>query len=59
MLDLHERSANLLERLGNSIYERDGHNAREFCFTVKEIHIVEEWLKDLLKNAVSNLESGG
>jgi len=51
-IDLHAYSSDLLERLGNSIYDRQGHEAPQFTFTIQEIHIVEQWLKEVLACAI-------
>lgn len=47
-MDLHVRSTQLLERLANSIYDRDAYAYEHFAFSVKEIQIVEEWLKEVI-----------
>ena len=47
-IDLYQKSSELLERLANSILDRDPQNPNPFCFNVAEVHIVEEWLKELL-----------
>lgn len=49
--DIHSKSSELLERLANSIYDRDPSNPNPLCFSTKEIHIVEHWLRDLLEKA--------
>lgn len=50
-MDIHAQSAQLLERLANSIYDREGQQSASFAFTTKEIHIVESWLKDVVEKA--------
>jgi hypothetical protein len=45
-------SAQLLESLANSIYDRGKEKSVPFCFTVKEVHIVEHWLKESIKAAL-------
>jgi hypothetical protein len=49
-IDIHEKSSQLLERLANSIFDRDTTNPNPLCFSTKEIHIVEEWIRELLKD---------
>jgi len=49
-IDLYQKSSELLEKLANSIYDRDPTNPNPFCFNVAEMHIVEEWLKELIKD---------
>jgi hypothetical protein len=48
--DINAKSAQLLERLANSIYDRDQNNLmkQHFSFNISEIHIVEKWLVDTL-----------
>jgi len=41
----------LLERLGNSIYERGALDAALFTFNSKEICIVEDWIQEFLIEA--------
>ena len=56
-IDLYMRSVQLLEKLGNSIYDRNGHkSAQPFTFTLTEIHIVEDWLQDVLKESLEQVE---
>lgn len=44
-IDLHFKSTQLLEKIANSIYDRE----RGGCpFTIKEIHVTEKWIKDLI-----------
>jgi len=42
-IDFHFLSQQLLERLANSIYDRDS-NQKDFFFSTKELQLVEEWL---------------
>ena len=55
-MDLHAHSAMLLERLANSIHERESNEYADFTFTIKEIHIVEKWMREALKD--SDTENG-
>lgn len=54
-IDINARAAELLERLANSVYDRDpkikidGENP--FCFRIKEIQIVEKFLTDTIQEA--------
>jgi hypothetical protein len=48
-MDVNELSKDLLERLANSIYDRD--LASHVYFTKKEIDIVEMWLKEIMSNS--------
>jgi len=52
-IDLYMLSAQLLERLGNSIYDRNGQQGNQpFTFTIAEIHVVENWLLEILKESL-------
>jgi len=46
-LDLHFLSQQLLELLANSIHDRDNCQ-NDFCFNVKELHVVEDWLNEII-----------
>lgn len=51
-LDIHAKSSDLLERLANSIYDREkeGNILKEhFTFSSTEMRIVESWILDLLQ----------
>jgi hypothetical protein len=47
-IDLYQKSTELLEKLANSIYDRDPQNPNPFFFNMAEIHIVEKWLSEVL-----------
>lgn len=48
--DINVKSAQLLEKLANSIHDRDKDNLlkQHFTFSIAEIQIVEKWLIDTL-----------
>lgn len=48
-IDLHVRSQELLERLANSIHDRDPKSLNPFTFNIAEIHITEAWLTEFIK----------
>ena len=48
-IDIHAKSVQLLERVANSVHDRDPKNPNLLTFSLSEILIVEEWLKELLK----------
>ena len=48
-IDIYEKSVQLLERVANSVHDREPKNPNLFTFSLREIHIVEAWLKELLK----------
>lgn len=45
-IDYHAKSVELLERIANSVHERDLKNPNLLCFSSSEVHLVEEWLKE-------------
>ena len=47
-IDLEAKSQELLNKLVNSIYDRNPTNPNPISFTIAEVQLVEEWLKDLL-----------
>lgn len=51
-IDIYQKSAELLEKLANSIYDRDPNNPKPFFFSLNEVHIVEKWLNELLNEEV-------
>jgi hypothetical protein len=48
-IDIYAKSVQLLERVANSVHDRDPKNPNLLTFSVSEIHIVEDWIKELLK----------
>jgi hypothetical protein len=46
--DIHEKSAQLLEKLANSLYDRDPANPNHIFFSIKEMHIVDGWIRETL-----------
>ena len=52
-IDIYVKSTQLLERLANSIYDRDPIGSNQFHFKIKEVHIVEEFIRDLIQEAFS------
>jgi hypothetical protein len=48
-IDIYAKSVQLLERVANSIHDREPKNPTLFTFSLNEIHIVENWIKELLK----------
>jgi hypothetical protein len=55
-VDINQKASNLLERLANSIYDRDQGNIQQqpFFFSLKEVAIVQEWLKETLDETKRN-----
>lgn len=56
-MDVYVESRLLLEKLANSIYDRDRDQQQltQFFFTIKEVHIVEEFIEKIKEE----LQSGG
>lgn len=48
MSDLYAKAVNLLEKIANSIHERDIKNPNLICFSITEVQLVEHWLKDFI-----------
>ncbi len=44
--DFNSKAKQLLEKIANSVHERDPKNANLLCFSVAEVQLVEQWLKD-------------
>jgi len=51
--DISILSQQLLERLANSIHDRDP-NQNQFCFNINEVHVVEGWIKELFEEFKKN-----
>lgn len=49
VIDIYAKSVQLLERVANSVHDRDPKNPNLLTFSVNEIHIVEDWIKELMK----------
>lgn len=45
-MDIHAKAIELLEKIANSVHERDPKNPNLLCFSVVEVQLVEKWLKD-------------
>lgn len=52
-IDINAKAAQLLERLANSIYDREPKALQDvpFTFRTQEIHVVENWINELLQEA--------
>jgi hypothetical protein len=48
-IDLYSKAMHLLEKIANSVHERDPKNPNMMCFSTTEVHLVEEWLKDFIQ----------
>ncbi len=47
--DIFDKATELLERLANSVYDRDPANPKPLFFSLTEVNLVEEWLKEFKK----------
>lgn len=45
-IDYHAKSVELLERIANSVHERDPKTPNILCFSSSEVNLVEQWLKE-------------
>lgn len=48
-IDLHSKAVHLLEKIANSVHERDPSNPNLLCFSKAEVQLVEQWLKDFVE----------
>ncbi len=48
-IDIHAKSLQLLERVANSVHERDPKNPNVMCFSNCEVQVVEKWIEELLE----------
>lgn len=46
-IDTPSLAVQLLERIANSVHDRDPKNPNPAFFTLAEVKVVEEWLKEL------------
>lgn len=49
-IDYYAKSVELLERIANSVHERDPKNPNLLCFSSSEVQLVEQWLKEFSEN---------
>jgi hypothetical protein len=47
--DTYAEAINLLELIANSLHDREQKNNQNISFTIKEVQIVEKWLKNFVK----------
>lgn len=48
-IDLYAKAVHLLEKIANSVHERDPKNPNLLCFSTNEVHVVENWLKEFIE----------
>ena len=54
--DYYVKSGQLLERIANSIAERNP-NLKNFCFSIAEVLVVDEWLKELIEEILKDVSA--
>lgn len=47
-IDIYFKSVQLLERVANSVHERDPKNPNLLFFSTSEVQVVEDWIRELL-----------
>jgi hypothetical protein len=52
-IDLREKSTQLLERVANSVHERDPKNPNLLFFSGKEVQVVEDWLREFKRECMA------
>jgi hypothetical protein len=52
-IDLYAKAVQLLEKVANSVHERDLKNPNLLCFSSSEVNLVQQWLGDFVKEATS------
>lgn len=50
-MDLHSKAKQLLEKIANSVHERDPKNANLLCFSTTEVQLVEQWLQEFINES--------
>jgi hypothetical protein len=48
-IDLYSKAVHLLEKIANSVHERDPKNPNLLCFSITEVHLVEKWLEEFIQ----------
>ena len=47
-IDTHEKAQALLHAIANSLYDRDPNNEKPVFFSMTEIQLVDQFLKDVI-----------
>lgn len=53
-IDINFLSSQLLERLANSIHDRDPSN-NQFCFNIAEVQVTEKWLDETMQEILKKM----
>jgi len=48
-IDYYAKSVELLEKIANSVHDRDLKNPNLLCFSSSEVQLVEQWLKEFIE----------
>ncbi len=48
-IDLYSKAVHLLEKIANSVHERDPKNPNLMFFSSTEVQVVEQWLKEFVE----------
>lgn len=48
-IDLYSKTIHLLEKIANSVHERDPKNANLMYFSTTEVQVVQQWLKEFIQ----------
>ncbi len=56
-IDIYVKSVDLLEKIANSVIDRDQSMHNVLFFNTNEIQIVEHWLRELIKEVCDNKKS--
>jgi hypothetical protein len=51
-IDLYSKAVQLLEKVANSVHERDPKNPNLLCFSYTEVEVVEKWLNDFIRETM-------
>lgn len=52
-IDLYSKAVHLLEKIANSVHERDPKNPNLMCFSSAEVYVVEKWLEEFVNEQKS------
>lgn len=49
LVNTYEKSEELLQKIANSVFDRNPENPNPLVFSMSEINVVENWLNDLIE----------
>lgn len=56
-MDLYIKAMNLLERVANSVHDREPKRPNLVCFSTSEVQVVKGWLQDFITDMEINKPS--